>query len=141
MRLLTGHDREVGDWMGREMGCEFVEPFGAIGVIDERGCLAGGWVVNGYNGSNGDLTIYGPGFLNRRTIRACFAHLFLDLALTRVTARVRRDNERHRQVLPRLGFRLECVARRYYGPLKRDDAFVFVLFPHDAGRWLDQLKS
>jgi RimJ/RimL family protein N-acetyltransferase len=136
MRLLTEHDAEVGKWLGDQMGVRFVEPFGAIGVLDDDGTLVGGWVLNSFNGYNGDLTIYGPGFMTRRTIRACFAHLFVDLKLTRVTARVRRDNIKHRETLPRIGFKLECVARRYYGPFKRDDAFVFVLFPDGAKRWL-----
>lgn len=136
MDLLVGHDATVGKWMGDQMGCEFVQPFGAVGVLADDGTLCGGWVLNGYNGFNADLTICGPGFVNRRTIAACYAHLFIDLKLTRATAHVRRDNAKHRNTLPRLGFKFECVQRRYYGPRKRDDAFVFALFPDQAERWL-----
>lgn len=136
MDLLIGHDETVARWLGDRLGVTFVAPFAAIGVIDGEGRLCAGWLVNGYNGSNGDLTVYAPGLMTRRTIRACYTHLFIDLQLTRATSRVRRDNAVQRKNLPRIGFSLECVARRYYGPRKRDDAFVFVLFSGDAARWL-----
>lgn len=136
MQLLTRHDAEVGQWLGERLGVAIVPPFGAIGVTDDAGALLGGWVISGYNKFNADLTIYGPKAITRRTIRACYAHLFLDLKVTRVTARTRRDNETMRDLLPRLGFQFECVARRYYGPNKRHDAFVFALFPDNAKKWL-----
>ncbi len=136
MRLLTRHGAEVGAWMGERMGVRFVPPFEAIGITDDNGSLIGGWLLNGWNHANADLTIYGPGALTRRTIRACYAHLFLDLKATRVTARTRRDNQTMRDLLPRLGFQFESLARRYYGPNRRHDAFVYALFPDNAKNWL-----
>jgi RimJ/RimL family protein N-acetyltransferase len=136
MRLLVGCDAEVGRWIGSCLGQEIVPPFGAIGILNDAGELVGGWVVGGYNGFNADLTIYAPGAMTRRTIRACYAHLFVDLGCIRVTASTRRDNKTMRDLITRLGFKFECVQRRYYGPLKRDDAFVYALFPDQARKWL-----
>lgn len=112
-----------------------VPPFSAIGIARDH-LLVGGWLLNGFNGFNGDLTIYAPGAMSRRTIRACYAHLFNDHGLTRVSASTRRDNKTMRDLMPRLGFRFEALRRRYYGPFRRDDAFTFVLFRDAAMKWM-----
>lgn len=140
MRLLVGHDAAVGAWLGERLGHAIVPPFAAVGVLSD-GILAAGWCLNGFNGFNGDLTVYAPGMLTRSTIRACYAHLFLDHGLIRVTGRTRRDNTVMRDLFPRLGFQMEATARRYYGPHRKDDAFVFVLFARDAQKWLNVSHS
>lgn len=137
LALLTGHDDAVATWIGDRLQQTIVPPYGAIGVLDDTGTLRGGWVVNGYNGFNADLTIYAPGVMTRRTIGACYAHLFVDLGVLRVTASTRRDNQTMRDLAPRLGFTFECVRRRYYGPHRRDDAFTYVLFHDNAKKWLN----
>lgn len=136
MRLLTRHDAEVGAWIGEKLGQAIVKPFGAIGITDDDGSLIAGWCVTGLNDFNADLTVYAPGCLTRRTLRACFAHLFIDLGVIRVTAMTRRDNEAMRIVLPRIGFQFEGLRRRYYGPNKRHDAFCYGIFRDQAERWL-----
>jgi hypothetical protein len=138
--LLTGHDEAVGAWIGNKLGQTIVPPFAAVGVLKD-GHLAGGWVLNGFNSFNGDLTIFAPGVLTRRTIGACYAHLFIDHGLIRVTGRTRRDNATMRALFPRLGFQMESVARRYYGPHRKDDAFVFVLFARDAQKWISPMTA
>lgn len=138
MQLLVGHDDAVASWMGEQLSETFVPPFGAIGVLDEQGTLRGGWLVNGYNGFNADLTIYGPRMLNRSAIRACYSHLFGDLKVLRTTAFTRRDNAIMRNLLPRLGFVFEGLRRRYYGPHRRDDAFTYALFRDTAMKWIEK---
>lgn len=131
-----GQDADVGAWIAAQLGQHIAPPFAAIGI--GRGHeIIGGWLLNGFNGFNGNLTIYGPGAISRRSIRACYSHLFIDHGLLRVTASTRRDNQIMRDLMPKFGFRFEAVQRRYYGPRRRDDAFTFALFRADALKWIE----
>jgi len=99
--------------------------------------LHGAAIFNGWNGSNIDITIVGPGCLTRGNIRAAYTYVFDQLRANRLTARSARNNKRMLRLLPRLGFTWESVAKRYYGPEKRNDAIVFALFRENAEKWMN----
>jgi RimJ/RimL family protein N-acetyltransferase len=106
----------LGKWIMGKIGLVAVKPYRAVGLEDDTGRLVAGVVFNGYNGANVDISVYGPGHLQRRGLRAVFSFAFLQLKATRVTARTTVDNPLHRQdLLKRLGFKYECAAADYYG--------------------------
>lgn len=136
MQLLLGHDEAVGKWLGERLKYEIAPPFAAVGVLDDEGALRAGWVINGFNGFNADIAFYGPGFLNRRVINGMYTHLFVDIGVIRSSTYVRRDNKKMRQVIERMGFRLEGVKRWFLGPRSRDDVFCYALFLDKAQKWM-----
>lgn len=137
--LVFGHDQAVAHWVFRQIGMRLAAPYRAIGIISPRmpadHALVGGVVLNGYNGANVDITLYGPGCFSRSFCRELSMHVFERLQCTRATARTRRDNAAMKNLLPRLGFRYEGTQRRYYGSRKADDAVVFGMLKADCP-WL-----
>lgn len=138
LRLVVNDSDRVGQWVFENLGQILVPPFVAIGIVNND-TIVGGWVINDFNSFNCEVTIYGPGCVKRNVIRALFSHVFIDLGCIRLSARTRRDNHVMRRILPRLGFKQEAVAQRYFGPNKRDDAFVYRMLRHEC-QWIEQGK-
>lgn len=136
MRLVFGHDMAIAEWVSLHLGQPIVRPFTAIGATRDGVSLCAGVVFNGWNGSNVDLTIYGPGCLTRGNLAAVFHYVFVQLKANRATAMTRRSNKIVQRMLPRLGFVFEGVAKRWFGPTKADDAMIFALFPAAAEKWM-----
>lgn len=141
MIVVYGEDAFVAEWAGGHLGKPFDPPFTAIGFSKDGATLSGAAVFNGWNGSNIDVTIYGPGCLSRESIRAVYEYVFGQIGAQRLTARTKRSNKRMQRLLPRLGFVHECVARRWYGPERANDAIVAALFREAALRWLQRLPK
>lgn len=136
MRLVFNEDAIVADWVSQKVGYIIHPPFVAIGATRDDKTLCGGAVFNGWNGHNIEITLASERCLTQGTIRGIYSYLFNQLRAGRVSAHTRRSNKIMRAIFPRLGFQLEGVARRFYGPHKADDAFMFVLFPNDARKFL-----
>lgn len=136
MKLVFGHDKLIADWVGVNLGLEFVEPYTAIGGTVDGRSIAIGAVFNNYNFANIDITLYGPGAIRRTAIRAIYHYLFKQLGVGRVTALTKRSNKLMCKKLHKLDFKYEGISERYFGPTKADDAIRFVLFPHNAQRWM-----
>lgn len=137
MRILIGHDDAVAEWAGKRLGAVFHRPFVAIGFLRDDGTLCGAAVFNGWNGSNIDITIYGPGCMTRQTVGVVYRYVFGQLKANRATARTMRSNKQMQRLLPRLGFRWEGVAPRYYGIGRKQDAVVYRLLREDAQKWMN----
>jgi RimJ/RimL family protein N-acetyltransferase len=133
VQLVFGHDADIAQWAASNLGIEISPPFVAIGVADAAG-LRGGIVYNNYNRHDIEMSIYGPGCMYRGVIRAALSYPFDQLGVLRVTAQTRRGNKLMRALLPRLGFELEGVKRRHFGPNRRDDAFVYGLL-REQNKW------
>ena len=136
MQLVFGRDVEVAQWVARRLDLVIVPPYAAIGATRDGRTLCAGAVFNQWNGANLEVTLYGPGCLSRGAIRAVCHYAFSQVGARRLSAVTRRSNKAMQRLLPRLGFRFEGVARRYFGPYRRDDALRFVLFPDAADRWM-----
>lgn len=128
---LFGHDEQVAAWVFERLGMKLCKPYRAIGLVEvnerDEARLVGGWVLNGYNGANVDLSLaLEPGArLHRRQMRLVAHWIFDRLECTRVTARTRRNNYAMLNLLPILGFSPEGKQPRYYGSHKNDDAVVW----------------
>jgi RimJ/RimL family protein N-acetyltransferase len=145
LRIIYPADAQANDalakWILGKIGLTAAKPYRAVGLEDDNGRLVAGVVFNGYNGANVDISFYGPGYLQRRGLRAVFSFAFLQLKATRVTARTKVDNPLHRDdLLKRMGFKYECAAADYYGPTRpgrprAGHAMVYRLLRHEC-RWI-----
>lgn len=135
MRLIFGQDQLVSEWVGARLGETICPPYTAIGATKDGQELCAGAVFNNYNGSNIEITLYAPHCMTRGGIRAIHDYLFRQISANRVTAHARRSNKRARKNLERFGFQFEGVQKRFYGPAKADDAFLYALFPEQASKW------
>ena len=136
--VFDQHDR-VASWVESKIVARIAKPYVAIGATKDGQTLCGGAVFNNWNGHNIEITLASDGCLTRGTIRGIYHYLFVQSKAGRVTAHTRRSNETMRDMLPRFGFVPEFggqPAKRFYGPKKSDDAFVFVLFPENARKFL-----
>lgn len=134
MNLVYGQDEIVAEWMGEKIGVKFVPPFVAIGAVKD-GALCAGALFNNWNGANMDISLAAD-TLSRSAIRSVYEYAFNQARATRITALTKRSNKKMREMLPRLGFRLEGVSLRYFGPRRSHDAFRYFLFRDDATRWM-----
>lgn len=135
MQLVFGHDAEVGAWAAEKLGMPLSPPYVAIGVADETG-LIGAAVYNNWNRWQIEISFVGPGCMTRQVIRAfLLAYPFDNIGAGRLTTRTRRSNKTTQRLLPRLGFEMEGVLKRFYGPTKADDAFIYRLDRQAAEKW------
>ena len=132
MNLVFGQDDAVAKYVGDNIAVPMVPPYVAIGGTRDGQTLCIGVVFNQYNGSNIEISLYGPRGLTRGNIRGIYDYAFKQLGVNRVTANTRRSNKRMQRMLPKFGFKFEGISARYFGPTKADDAIRFVLFPEDA---------
>jgi RimJ/RimL family protein N-acetyltransferase len=142
MRIILPHDAAANDaivkWVMGKLQAPAVKPYRGIGLEDNRGRLVAGVVFNGYNGANVDISVYAPGHIGRRELRAVFGYAFGALQATRITARTRRKNVLHSaKILERLGFRYEGKAVAYYGEGRACDAMVYRMLRHEC-RWIGE---
>lgn len=136
MKLVTGADHIVAEWAQDRLGPMLFSSYRAFGVADDDGQLRGAMLFHDYNGSNIEITIYGPGCIRRALICYAFDYAFRVNRAERLTARTRRGNARMRKMLPKLGFIYEGTSKHYYGPNRGDDALNYALFPPAAARWM-----
>lgn len=137
MRVVLGGDDAVAAYVSAGLKVAPIHPpYTAFGIQNDDGELIGGILFNHYNGANIEATVYGRSIANRTVIRAMLHFVFVQCRCTRLTVKTRRSNRLVQELAPRLGFVSEYVQPRYFGPTDDDDAFVFVLWPETARRWL-----
>jgi hypothetical protein len=136
LRLVFGADDLVASYVGANLQQIMVPPYTAIGGTVDGETLCIGAVFNQWNGSNLDISLYGPGALRRGAIRAVYHYAFEQTGAQRLTAITRRSNKTMQRLLPRFGFQFEGTSKRFFGPSKADDGLRFVLFPEQARKWM-----
>lgn len=136
MRPLFGCDEAVAEWVGYGLGKSIHPPFTAIGWVDNQDRLRAGAVFNNWNGSNIEVTIYGPRGFGKQAIRTVFRYAFTQLRANRLTATTERANKTMQRILPRMGFKFESAQPKYYGPHRKNDGLVFRML-RDECRWIN----
>lgn len=136
IRLIYGADEQIAQWTLeriRECG-QFTLPR-AIGIADDNGLIAG-VVYHGFTGLNCEMSIAAesPRWASRGRLFFLFAYPFEQLGCQRVTAITARANKRSRDMLERLGFKLEGVAR--CAMPKNKDAMIYGMV-RDECKWLE----
>lgn len=138
MKLVRGHDAEIAEWAGQQVGVKFTQPLAAFGVVDTAGVVRGAAIFNDYyRGGNVEVTYVGPKSVTRSVIFEVMDFAFNQLGASRMTAQTAFRNLAMRKILPKMGFVFEMTRKRYYGPKRGDDAVMFVLYKEKATRWLE----
>lgn len=138
MKLIFGYDDAIARIVGEGLGQTIHPPYTCIGVVDWRGNVKGGFVFNGFNGSNIEMTAWLDSALTRGLIRAVMHYAFIQLGCNRLSARTKRSNKPVQSMLPRAGLRYEATLKQYFGPEKKDDAILYCINRETALRkWLN----
>ena len=140
MVLLYGHDKEVADWVSKRQGYALKNWFHAVGILDKTGILIGCASLHDMNGSNAELSFWGPRAITCSVIRDFSRFTFEQLDVHRLSARIPRQNKMLISHMQRYGFKFEGVLRHYYGPVKRLDAIMFGLLAKDAKRLMGRAQ-
>jgi RimJ/RimL family protein N-acetyltransferase len=134
--IVLGYDDAVAQWVARIGGKPFHEPYHAIGVTDAQGGLTGGFVFTGFNGDGIEMSLAGRGVAQRDAWRAVLSYVFDQLGCKRLQVHTRRSNNPVKAMLPRLKFKYEGIARRFYGT---EDGIAYSLTTDDLAafkaRW------
>ena len=141
MRLVLGHDEAVGVFAAERLGVPIVPPFTSMGIVDDNNQLVGAIIYNGFNGANIEVSVYAPGALHRRFIRAVLAYPFEQLNVIRLTARTKRSNKIMCKLFPRFGFVYEATLKNYFGPSRGDDAVLYRMTRSEAAKWLGDMPN
>lgn len=117
------HDNELAAMMfWSEFGSVLHPPF-AGHVVLKDGAPVGAFIVNGYDGINCDVTVFGH-FWSRGMLQHFARYVFGQLKCVRASARTRPSNLRAVKALLQLGFKYEGTQRRGFGD---EDAWRFGL--------------
>ena len=136
MRLVLGRDEEVAEYASKMLAVKFVPPYVCFGVFNDDDQLCGAAIFNGFNIYSIEISVYGPGCLNRRFIRAFLDYAFNQAGVLNIRARTRRKNKRMCKLLPKFGFNFESILLNYFGPTHGDDAICYRLSRKAAQPWL-----
>jgi RimJ/RimL family protein N-acetyltransferase len=134
--VIYGQDKQVIDWVGKQVG-EDDFGSGAIGIgLEEDGELIAGVVFNLYTGAGISMhvaAVPGKRWMTREYLWRCFAYPFIQLKCNRITGLVRVDNIEAQKFDEHLGFKREGVLRRactdgtdmiVYGMLREECRFL-----------------
>ena len=137
MKLVSGHDATVIDWLARAHGVHVVQhPRMVLGIVDYGGVLRGAFVVTWRHDATAELSVYGA--VSPDAFKGMFRAVFLECGVHRFEVRTSRKNKKVRKAAIKFGWRFECVARDYYGP--GDDAFCFAMTANEC-RWIKGTHS
>lgn len=140
MKLVFDQDAIIAEWAKDKYKAGLDPWWHCIGIVDRASQIVGAASLHYYNGSNVELCYWGPRTLTPSVASAIAVFCFGIMGVNRVTCRTPRSNKIVARHLPKLGFKVEGLARRFYGPLKRDDAILFGLTVDDAQRLLRRAK-
>lgn len=136
MRAVYGRDQLVADYISQGTNHQFHPPYVGIGFTRDGHSLCFGALYNAYNGSNIEITLYGPKAATRFVLAEIFRYPFRQLKVNRLTAKTARSNKKMQRIMPRMGFVFEGTQKRYFGPSRADDALLFAMFPEQAEKWM-----
>jgi hypothetical protein len=143
MRLVTGQEQIIAEFVGAGLKLKFNPPLVAMGWVDVGPAgnwrLVSGAVFNDYNGASIEISIFGR--MTRQTIRESYGYVFGQLGCGRLTARTKRSNLAMRRMLPRLGFVLEGELKRFFGSTSSHNALIYRLEAETAHRWLYGVRT
>jgi|SRR5215831_4304457 len=138
MRLVTGQDEIVANFVSQAYGRKIHPPYTAIGwvAVDHIGNwkLISGAVFNDYSGASIELTFCGK--LTRQVCRDIGNYVFCQLKCLRLTVRTMRKNKAITKLLFDHGWICEGELKRFYGSTKSQNALIYRLEAENAQRWM-----
>jgi RimJ/RimL family protein N-acetyltransferase len=130
--LLFGHDMPVAHWTWNAFAVEVAPVNAAIGIV-RNNKIVGAILFQNFSGHNIEMSYYGPSTLSAGITKSiCRYAVERFTTIARMTARTNRKNTKIIRFLSAIGFKLEGVQQRYYGPF--GDAVSFVLFREQLER-------
>lgn len=135
MMLLRDEPQIVSAFVSGQTGDQYTDVMRALGILSREGRIIGGVLLTNYTGFGVELTLAGKGCISRSAWQAIGDMAFRDLKCERISVTTRRSNKRVCNLAPRLKFRFEGIARRFYG---KEDGIVFSLLRDEAlahGYW------
>jgi hypothetical protein len=115
--LLFNSDELVANWL---FACYLQRRYSydrAVGLV-RNGELVGAVLFQGWNGANVEVSYYGKNTMTPGIIRCLAVYILQEFDPARLTAMVPKRAKGWTRSLLKLGFRVEGIARCYYG--KRD---------------------
>ena len=129
--LLFDCDAAVASWYYEGMGYPYYKYDHAVGLIDHpAGNLVGAVLFHYWNGQDVEISYYGYRTMTLGIIRALARFTLATFNPSRVTVKTSKRNKQLIRGLQKLGFKLEGMQRRYYGPqdINRNIAVRLVMF-------------
>lgn len=129
--FVYDHDKEIADWTFATFNVQAWPFIKAVGLL--RGNeLVGSFMFQEFNGSNAELSVYGPGSMTPRVIREMARAALLLLGVNRLTVRTKRKNRHITSTIEKFGFKFEGIQKMFYGP--NEDAIMFGILKPDLIR-------
>lgn len=134
--LLIGKDELVAAWAFAKWGLHPTKVDRGLGIVTKDGNIRGAILLQNYNGSNIELSYYGPRTLSSGIVRSIARLVVSEFNASRLTVVTSKKNRRLMRSLQRFGFRLEGAQRRYYGhkDCARTVGVRFVMFREDIDK-------
>jgi len=135
MMLLRNEPEIVSAFVAGQTGDQYCDVMRALGILSGEGRIVGGVLLTNYTGYGVEMTLAGKGCISRGAWQAIGDMAFGELGCQRISVTTRRSNKRVCKLVPRLKFKFEGVARRFYG---KEDGIVFSLLRDEAvqnGYW------
>jgi len=139
--ILFDSDELVANWL---FTCWLQKRYSydrCVGLIN-NGNLVGAVLFQSYNGCNLEISYYGKHTMTPGIIRCLAGYILREFDPSRLTAMVPKRSKQWTKSLLRLGFRVEGIARCYYGrkDCNRNTAVRLVAF-RDAIEHVAQVPS
>lgn len=129
--FVYDHDEEIAKWTFLTFNVQAWPFVKAVGLL--RGNeLVGSFMFQEFNGSNAELSVYGPGAMTPRVIREMARAALLLLGVNRLTVRTKRKNRHITSTIEKFGFKFEGIQKMFYGP--KEDAIMFGILKPDLVR-------
>lgn len=132
MMLLRDEPEIVSAFVAGQTGDQYTDVMRALGILSQEGRIIGGVLLTNYTGFGVELTLAGRGCISRSAWQAIGDMAFGELGCERISVTTRKSNKRVCRLAPRLKFKFEGVARRYYG---KEDGVMFSLLRDEATRY------
>lgn len=135
MMLLLDEPEIVSAFVSGKTGDQYTDVMRALGILSQEGRIIGGVLLTNYTGFGVELTLAGKGCISRSAWQAIGDMAFGELGCERISVTTRKSNKRVCRLAPRLHFRFEGIARRFYGS---EDGVVYSMLRNEAiqhGYW------
>lgn len=134
--LLVGNDSEVADWAFSTYSLYPTRVDRGLGIVNEEMCVVGAILLQNFNGTNVELSYYGPNTLSVGIVRAIARIIIGEFNASRLTVVTSKKNKRLLRSIQRFGFKFEGIQRCYYGArdCTRNTGVRFVMFREDLER-------
>ena len=139
MMMLRGEPEIVSAFVSGQTGDIYSDVMRALGILSAEGRIIGGVLLTNYTGHGVEMTLAGKGCISRTAWQAIGDMAFGELGCQRISVTTRKSNKRVCKLAPRLKFKFEGIARKFYG---KEDGVMFSLLRDEAiqhGYWKEAI--